>query len=293
MNHNSAVAYAFLAFTIYVLYDATVRFGRMEGLSSFEIMAALGIVGFTSLTLASLARGKRPVQLPKSQALHRDLAIIALSSVAMRFCNITALKYLPLTTFYIILFCAPLLIAALSALLKHEVLTRTRIACLVAGFLGVLFALVPQLASGGEGIGYAVAAASPLFFAVLTVSMRSASKKTSVQNIQFFNFLALGLAGIFGSLLQGVPLPSLKELGILALAGVMGTLGNLVYNKALKTGVSTDVAQMHYTQIATGGLIGYLIWNDIPSWNLILGSAAIVAAGLVLVKTNRKKNALV
>ncbi|MDD3029439.1 MAG: DMT family transporter [Alphaproteobacteria bacterium] len=280
MTHQRAIFCSFIAYFALVLYDTTVKLARQASVSAFAIMLVVGMMGMIGVMGLALVKRDARILRPSS---FRGIAIICLCSVAIRYCNITALNYLSLTLFYAIQFTAPLVIALLSVLLKHETLTRLKTGCLFAGFFGILVILAPRLSSAtGEAIGYLTAFSSVFLFAISTVTMHEISQRESVESVQFFNFLSLSLFGLGGAVLGEPNELHANALMILLAGGVAFTLGNLLFNQAIKFTVSTNVAQMHYTQIIIGGIIGYLIWDDVPTWQLAVGSIIIITAGVLV-----------
>ncbi|MDD3371210.1 MAG: DMT family transporter [Alphaproteobacteria bacterium] len=289
MTPGRAMLIAVAAYSSQVLYDVYVKLGREAGLSSLAIMAAIGLIGLAAILGTALFKRNLPSLLPRS--LWGPVAI-GLCSVGVRYGGITCLKYLPLSVFYPIFFSTPLIVAALSALLRLEVLSKTKIACLAAGFAGVLFVLLPNVSGGGEWIGYGAAIVSISLLAVYTILLRKVSQTESVQCIQLFNFLFLFAVGLGGSALQAAPLPAPYVLTFLIPAGLFFLGGNVLFNIALKYTAATNVAQCHYSQIVFGGLIGYWVWGDRPTWNLAVGAALIIVAGLVVAREASKNEAI-
>lgn len=289
MTSRRAIFLAFAAYFALVLYDTTVKLARQAFVSPFVIMLAVGLMGMIGVIGMSISKRDLRILRPSS---FRGVGIICLSSVAIRYCNITALKYLSLTVFYAIQFTAPLVIAALSVALKHEQLTRIKTACLIAGFCGILIILAPQFSATSKAIGYLPAFTSVFLFAISTVTMRKTSQRESVESIQFFNFMSLSLFGLGGASLTEQSALSANALMILFAGGIAFTFGNILFNQAIKFTASTNVAQMHYTQIIVGSIIGYLLWNDVPTWQLAVGSLIIIAAGVIVALLTQKTKVL-
>ena len=143
--------YALISFFLWVVVGTAIKLGGQAALSPFMIMGILGMVGAGSLLGSAFF--KRRVGSLRPTNWRRQVRI-SLCYVAACYANVVAFKYLPLTVFYTVVFTTPLAIAALSSFLKHEVLTPIKIACVIAGFLGVLFAIVPRLTVGGESMEY-------------------------------------------------------------------------------------------------------------------------------------------
>jgi drug/metabolite transporter (DMT)-like permease len=280
MTQSKGMLYAFTAFLLWVVVDAFIKLGSQQALSPFMIMAALGSVGAVSIAGSALAAHNSAALRPQNG---RSQIILCLCAIGITYVNVIALKHLPLTIFYIVVFMAPLMVAALSAALKHEKLTLTKIFCLAAGFSGVVLAIATRNGlGGGEWLGYLSAFASIVFFAISTVVMRKLPEtNTAVISNQFFTSLSVAAVGILG-VLQTTAMPSGTALGMIVVAGAINMLGNVLYNKALQKTAATNVAQLHYTQIISGALLSYLIWNEMPTWNLVAGSVVIIASSMVV-----------
>jgi drug/metabolite transporter (DMT)-like permease len=285
MTQSQAMLCALAGFFLWVTVDAAVKLGSQAALSPFMIMAALGTVGAGCVFVSTLFKKNISALYPHSW---REQALICLCYIGVNYANVIALKHLPLTVFFIVVFTTPLVIAALSSVMKHETLTRIKIVCLIAGFFGVVLA-VGIGGGGGDGLGYVAAFVSVLCFAFYTVLMRKISKTDTVQSTQFINALSVGLVGICGVYLQSAAVPQGWALAMIVAAGSINILGSVLYNTAIQNTASTNVAQLHYTQIISGALLGYLIWHEVPTWNLVAGSIVIIVSGMIVAAQARKK----
>ena len=244
------------------------------------IMTGMGLAAITGLV--GKATVKRTFSTLRPNHLRAQVLIAAGSAVTW-YANIIALKHLPLTIFYIAVFTAPLTISGLSSFLKHEVLSPTKIACLIAGFMGVILAIAPRIENNsGELIGYIAASISVAAFAFNTVTLRKIAQTDTPESIQLLCSLSVSSIGILGILSQNTQSPDGKALALIVGAGLINLIGNLLYNTALKHTTSSNVAQLHYTQLISGALLGYLLWHEIPTWNLVAGAIIIIAAGLIV-----------
>lgn len=183
--------------------------------------------------------------------------------------------------FYVVVFTIPLMIAILSVGLKHEVLTIKKIACLIAGFGGTALAIGIK-GGGGDWIGYVAAFASVTCFAVYTVLLRKIAKTDSVESTQFLAGIFIGIFGLLGLIFEPTAMPNLTLLAIMIVAGCLNTLGGVMYNVGIQNTVSTNVAQLHYTQIIFGAIFGYFLWHEVPTLNLVIGSIIIVICGMIV-----------
>jgi drug/metabolite transporter (DMT)-like permease len=291
MTQPKAMLCALAAFFAWVVVDVVIKLASVSSPSPFAIMAIMGSVAVVAVI--SLAAIRRDMAALRPRSL-RGQVVIFTSNFAINCATVIALKHLPLTVYYIAIFTAPPLIAVLSSLLKHEKLTWIKIACLIAGFIGVVIAIAPRGGAGGEWIGYATVAICVVAFAVYTVTIRKLSATDTADSMQLSAAVATGAGGLIGMLFQTshntVFFADWKMPMFLAAAGGINLLGNILYNKALKHTSSTNVAQLQYTQIIWGAVMGYLIWREILTWNLVLGSVLIIAAGLVVAARTRQES---
>ena len=284
MTQSRAMFCALAAFLLWVVVDTAIKLASQAALSPFVIMSILGMVGSASLMGSAVVKRNVACLLPCSW---REQAWIALCAIGINFANVIALKHLPLTMFYVVVFMTPLMIAALSAMLKHEFLTPIKITCLIAGFLGATLA-VGVHGGGGDGLGYLAGFISIICFALLTILIRKISTTDTVESTAFIQSLSVGTFGLLGMLSQSSAIPEGWALAMMIVAGAINSLGNILYNTALKNTVSTNVAQLHYTQIISGAIFGYFLWHEVPTWNLIAGSIIIIASGMIVAAQTRK-----
>jgi drug/metabolite transporter (DMT)-like permease len=285
MTQTRALLLALTAFFVWVIGDTSVKLCAEHALPPFAILAAFGGVGAFCLILLAAVRRDFSILRPGSPV---PQGAMALCSSGIIFANVIALKHLPLTMFYTIVFMAPLVIAALSAALKHEVLSRTKIACLLVGFAGTAIAIGAR-GGAGDWIGCVAATISMSFFASRAILMRTTAKTDTPESTQFISTLSMLAIGVAGLCATSFPPLGLSTAAVLVLAGIANVTGSVLFITAIHHTPTTNVAQFHYTQILFGAIFGYVIWHNVPSSNLILGAGLIIGAGIVVAAEARKK----
>jgi drug/metabolite transporter (DMT)-like permease len=76
--------------------------------------------------------------------------------------------------------------------------------------------------------------------------------------------------------------PAAGDLALFAVAGAISVIALLCVNRSLKLAAASVVVPYQYTMIIYAGVFGYLVFGDVPSNNIIIGAAVIVAAGLYI-----------
>ncbi len=288
MTQKAAMLYGLGAFFIWVVVDTAIKLGSQANLSPFLIMSVMGTVAALTLAAHAYFSDRIDFLLPRSP---RQQAFIGLCSIGINIANIVALKHLPLTMFYIVAFTAPLVIAVLSAALKHENLGFIKIVCLIAGFLGVVLAFGFERGAG-DVTGYVAAFVGVFCFTLLTLAIRKLPESDSAESTAFMSALCVSGAGLLGLFLQPWGAPEGRASIMMVIAGIINALANILFNQALKNTVSTNVAQLHYTQIIFGAVFAYFLWHEIPTWNLVAGSAIIIVSGMIVAAEAHKSQSL-
>jgi drug/metabolite transporter (DMT)-like permease len=187
-------------------------------------------------------------------------------------------SYLPLadaTTFYL---ATPVYVTVLSAVLLGEKAGWRRSGAVAVGFAGVVLALRPSPAS--FTLPALIAVAGSLFFAVLMVMTRLL--RNTAQMVLISGQLVSTL--IFGAVSAGFGwvAPSMPDLLLLALFGVLSVAALACVNHALKLAPAGVVVPYQYTAILAAIVLGYAVFGDVPDVLMLAGAAIIIAAGLYI-----------
>ncbi len=174
----------------------------------------------------------------------------------------------------------------------HEHLTLPKIIAIVAGFLGVIFAISPWSQDlSGSWIGYVVAFAGVFFFATAQTWLRVMTQSETIFSMAFF-MAAAAMIGFIPSIGNFVPLSAPAVAATIG-AGLCHLTGNLMMFTAMRHTTAANVSQFHYSQMIAGAIMGYLVWGDVPSWQLAVGAIIIIGAGLYIAMQAKKEGILV
>ena len=194
------------------------------------------------------------------------------------------LKYLPIAEATTIGFTAPLFITALSAMILKENVGWRRWAAVIIGLAGVLIIIRP-----GGGLWH-WAAFMPLvgavFFAFFQLVTRVLAGTERTHTTLFYT----GVGGIVWTSLL-VPFvwspPTVTHWAVFISTGVMGALAHLCMIAAFNRAEASFLAPYNYTKLIWVSVLGFLVFGDVPSANMWLGAAVIVAAGCCVLYRER------
>ena len=212
--------------------------------------------------------------------------IRALSMGLTTFCFFIAVKHMPLADSISIFFVEPMILAILSVIFLGEVIRLRRIMAIIIGFIGALIVIRPQFASVG------IIAFLPLIyafcFAIYMLITRYFSEKIPPFQLQFQ--MGIIISPIMALLILTFPeseglhfvTPSWKEYHLLFSLGLVAMVGHLMIVFATTKAPANLLAPFQYLEIVGATILGFIVFNDIPSHLTFFGIALIVASGLYL-----------
>ena len=192
-----------------------------------------------------------------------------------------ALEALPLTDSIAIGYAAPLFMTALSVPLLGERVGWRRWLAVTVGFLGVLIAAQPSAEGISAGAIWALAAA--LFYALTLVTSRQLSTTESSHTILFY--YSLFVVAALGAWMPWVWVtPRWEDLWLIVFTGIAGSFGQFFLNQAFRYGEVSLLAPLDYSGLVWAGLLGFIVWTDVPTPAVLAGSAIIISAGIYIVR---------
>ena len=287
----STLGIASLMVGLGALATQDVVFKLMSGrYSVFEILFLRGC--FTVLVLRSvllLLRFPRPLHTERlgTQYLRGGLLCSALS------CYCLALSAMPLLDAVAIFFAAPLIATSLSSWLLGERVSFGQWGAVIVGFVGMLVMIGPGAGAFQAGAGFAMAAA--VFYALSNIVSRSLGRTDRAATTAYytvFMYIVVSAIGVVAIEIAGVDWsagnvvvarawrdPDWFDLGLLAASGFAVALGFFCLAQAYRFATIPVLAPFEYTSLIWAGLLGYLIWDEVPTRLTLIGAALIVVSG--------------
>ena len=269
---------------IVFMIAATVLFAGTAALA--KLMAAIYPVGevmffrsFTSLAVCaafvlpltgfSVFSTKRP----------RDHLVRGVSQSVSQTFTVLAVSMMPLAGAIAINFSAPLWSALLSVLWLKERAGPARWTALLVGFVGVL--IVTHPGADSLQVGALFALGNAILYGSVTVAVRGMTATESTSTLLMWQMATLAILHSL-LLLFGFRLPTPVDAALLILSGVANAIGQYFWTRALLLAPATAVSPFYYLMLVWALVFGYLIWGDVPTLGLLIGSSIVVACGLFL-----------
>ncbi len=245
-------------------------------------ISALGIAVF--FAFAALVRRSWP-------PLHREAVIFFAVSGALGFVIPFVLESmvaprLPVFLFIVIISTMPLITTSIAALLRLELLDRSKVAAVLVGFAAVLLILwdtASDISSArASWIWVLIAFAVPVLYALNTLFVASRwPKSADAVQVALAQALIVSSAALLASLISG----RVSEWGLVAEnvpaigAIILGEgFALLLYLKITRDHGATFVALANYVAIFCAAILGALWFGDRISWLSALAALGLVAA---------------
>jgi len=200
-------------------------------------------------------------------------------------CFIYSSYYLPLTTLYSLIFTVPLLLTIGGAVFLKEKVSWRRYLATSIGFIGAIIAIDPSSSEFTE-IGL-IAVILPFLPTASYLIVRKYGHQESLYSFLIYGKLLMILFSALVAVYYYKPM-QLDDLIINLISGIFRGIAIIFVINSARHLPSSIFASTQYVQIIAGGILGYLIFKDIPSYNVYIGSALIIGAGLYIILREAK-----
>jgi drug/metabolite transporter (DMT)-like permease len=276
LSQFEAVGFALAGYTSWVFADTSIKIAGASNLPAYEVIGFVGLAVVTLLVVQGLWRKNIRTLWPKDP---RRQLLRSCLDLGCNFCVVIALRHLPLPVFYILIFLAPSVTTLLAALFLDERLEWKKALAIVTGLAGVVIAVAPFGSSrAGDWTGYLACTVCVVCFSGNMVWSRVMTQTEAPESLTFFSGVMMAVVG-FAAMIRNAEPVSARLAIVLAATGLFCVLGSICFFVALKHTSSANVAQYHYSQLLTGSLIAYLIWDEKLTPAMLLGAALIIGAG--------------
>jgi drug/metabolite transporter (DMT)-like permease len=209
----------------------------------------------------------------------RHHTLRGVSQAASQTFLLIAFSLMPLAGAIAINFSAPLFAALASALVLKVAVGAVRWTALLVGFCGVL--IVADPGPGTFQIGALFALANAVLYGSVTAAVRGMTTTESAETLTLYQ---LGmLTALFALLLPlGWTTPTATDAAWIVFNGGTNAIGQFWWTRALHLAPASAVSPFYYLSLIWASILGFAIWQEVPTISLVIGSVVVVASGLFL-----------
>ena len=210
-----------------------------------------------------------------------------------------AIGLIPLPEAVAIGYAAPLLVTMLAAMFLGEKIRMVRFSALLLGMFGVMLILSPRLTilnadiqdisntSRLQTIGALAALMAAIFSALAQVFARKlVATETTGSIVFYFSLMSTVLALL--TVPFGWEVPGVREAFFLITAGLLGGVGQILLTESYRHAEVSVIAPFEYCSIILALLVGYFVFNELPTRIMLIGVALIITAGVIIIERERR-----
>ncbi len=266
--------------SVFSVHDACAKW-LTQSYSVFQVISMQAMVSGTLVALALILSGqakRTAIRDPRGLALRGTLA--ATGALA----SFYAYTVLPLADVYAIIFCAPLMVTAVSAPLLGERVKGKEWLAIAAGFCGVLIVINPA----GQALSLGHAAALVCAFVSVAVTLLLCSSANQGSRFMLVGAVSVGhfLVGLPGFMLSARP-PAAGDLPVIILGGAAMAGAQFLMVQSLRMAPAALVAPAQYLKLVWGLIFGFLVFGDYPKLHMLAGAAIVILSVLYLLGRSR------
>lgn len=209
------------------------------------------------------------------------------------FLTFAGLSLIPLPEATAIGYATPLFTVILAVFLLGERVGIYRLSAVALGLAGVVIVMAPRLSldaqamTTGAGLGAMFTLVAAALRALVQIHVRKMVATEHTGAIVFyFSLTATGLSLL--SIPFGWVWPTAYALSLMIGAGTLGALAQILVTSSYRFGAASMLAPFDYVSLIFASIIGYFIFSEAPTLNMILGAVLVVAGGIVIILRERK-----
>lgn len=206
----------------------------------------------------------------------------------------TALGLLPLPEVTALGYAAPVLTVVFAAMFLGERVRTFRLSAVVLGLVGVVVILSPRLtvlsidaADKLEAVGAILMLMGAVFMALAQVFVRKLVGTENTAAIVFYFSVTATLLSLL-TIPFGWVMPTGPEFALLIAAGLLGGIGQILLTTSYRFADTSVIAPFEYTSILLALIIGYTVFDEVPTVTVIAGVCLVVGAGLIIIYRERQ-----
>ena len=199
------------------------------------------------------------------------------------------LVHLPLPDAIAIGYAMPLFAVAFAAIFLGEKVRLYRWTAVLVGLCGVMIISWPKLTmfsetglQSGVALGAAAVVLSAACGALAMIQVRKLVQEEKTPTIVLYFAITASVFSL-ATLPFGWDWLELKPTLLLSVAGFCGGIAQILLTESYRHAEVSTIAPFEYTSILLGIIVAYYLFDDIPTWSMLVGTAIVVGAGIYII----------
>ena len=284
-HHYKGIFFMLLASLFFAINDAVVKYTVKQIGNDFSLFSVVFVRAiFTSILILISIFFFSKFSLRKTFYDRRSY-IRGFFEVLAAFTFLSALMLMPMGDVYTLLNTTPLIITAAGAVLLKEKVGFRRWSAVFIGFMGVLIVINPSNLK--FGFIFILPILSAIFLTMRDVVTKGYKDTTNSLEIIFITSLLVAISFGITSIFFPISL-NFENIIYITFASIALLLAYLFSVLTIVYAPLSLTSSSRYSVIVFGIILGYLLFNEIPSTNMIFGAVIISLSGLFVIKREKE-----
>lgn len=205
----------------------------------------------------------------------------SLAGLAAMYCFFYAIAKLHLAEAVLLNFTAPLFTPFIALLWLHERVERNVWWAIAVGFVGVALILKPGMDIFSPAALIGLASGALAAFAVVNIRRMSETEPTT-RIVFYFSTISVAVSAL--PLLWRWQTPDAEALGLMVVAGIFATSGQLLLTRGYALAPAALVGPFTYSSVVFAALFGWLLWGEMPDALSLAGAVLVCLAGIMAMR---------
>jgi uncharacterized membrane protein len=171
-------------------------------------------------------------------------------------------------------FAAPLFTTLLSIVILKEKVGVHRWSALLIGFVGVL--IIAHPGAGTLTFGALFALGNAILISTVAIAIRRMSMSESAETLTLYQMSIMTVCTAC-LITLGFHAPHWGDVLMIALAGVGNGVAQFWWTRSLSLAPPSAVVPFNYLSLVWATVLGFVVWGDVPTPDLLVGSAIVAS----------------
>ena len=287
-NMTLAVALKVTAIFFFTVMAAMIKAATQE-VPPGQAVFFRSLFAIPVITLWIWQRGElREGLIPRNLMGHVWRGLFGTSAMALTFAG---LGMLPLPEVTAIGYATPIFTVMLAAMLLGERVRLIRLSAVIMGLAGVMIVMWPRLSvsdlTNTATLGACLVLGASILRAVVQIHIRQLVQTEHTAAIVFWFSVTATTLSLF-TIPLGWVRPDSQALALLIGAGLIGGAAQILVTSSYRFAAASVLAPFDYMSMIFAVAIGWVVFAELPTTVMLVGSALVIAGGALIIWRERQ-----
>lgn len=226
--------------------------------------------------------------IPKNALAHVWRGFFGTMAMGLTFAGLTLL---PLPEVTAIGYATPIFTVILASMFLGEKIRLFRISAVILGLFGVMIVIWPRFTvtdlTNAATLGAMMVLAASILRAVVQIHIRQMVQSEHTAAIVFWFSMTASILALL-TVPFGWVWPTPYAATLLVGSGLLGGVAQILVTSSYRYGGASMLAPFDYTSMIFAVLIGWVVFAELPTFVMLVGSALVIAGGAIILWREQK-----